>query len=950
MSSGGMPPSDSDPDAETVGVGPKASAVGESALPRGSIVDRYVILEPLGKGGMGAVYSAYDPQLDRRVALKLLRAPARSDAQHAKEAEWTARLMREAQAMARLSHPNVVTVYDVGVTDSGRVFLAMEIVEGGTLVAWLKERKRSWREIVDLFCDAGAGLAAAHRAGMIHRDFKLDNVLIGADERPRVTDFGLARAAASESELSGARSRRTSIPAPPEAGAETPPAPISLESLSSVSFASSLTLSGTLLGTPGYMAPEQYGSDEQIDARADVFAFCATLYRALYGERPFSGETVEQIASATLNGRVRPPARGSDVPPWLRRVVLRGLAPAREARPRSMDEVLAALRADPAKRRRRWVAIGVVLGCGLAVALGAQAARQRKVRACRAMADRFGGAWDAPRKAAIAAAFVGTHREYAADNFAKVERTLDAYASAWASTIEGACTATRVLGEQSEAVFELESACLDDRLDELRALSDVLLTADAKVVERAPQAARGLSPLAPCSDRDRLSATTSLPVGSAARAEIRVLQADVAAAKELNEAGRSLESLERLERIRGPVEASHHGPLLVAWKMTSAYAHGLAGDSKASAADFEQAVGLADRYRLDTQRAEALIELGDLAEAFVHYDESHRWMRLASETIARTGGDARLEVRRDVLEGWTYAHEHKRALAQPLFERALERAQQAHLDAPEFVAYAHSGLADVMVAQGRFDEAIEQMHVCIRSIEESDGAQHPRVANELTNLAAAQLDAGRLEDALVTTWRAVAIFEAAVQRGDISARSAYEGTALQTMGEALLRLGRVREAADELARARDIYRAAEEQEDSAALADNERADALRLLGRSREARAAVGEAIEIEHRVSGVPSETVAGTFAVRAKLALDQGDAPAALPLAERALALLEGGEPRVYELAETRLLLARLLKVARRDRNRARSLAELARDAFARLGDKRLADQASALVASLP
>jgi tetratricopeptide (TPR) repeat protein/tRNA A-37 threonylcarbamoyl transferase component Bud32 len=935
---------DSDSDADTVGLGRQGAPLNaDTELPRGSAIDRYVILEPVGKGGMGHVYSAYDPQLDRRVALKLLRAPPRAENAQTKENEWRARLMREAQAMARLSHPNVVTVYDVGMTEAGRVFLAMEIVEGGTAVTWLKDQKRSWREIVDLFCDAGEGLAAAHRAGMIHRDFKPDNILIGTDGRPRVTDFGLARAAVNEP--SGARER--SPPSlPPE---HTPP---SLEKLSSVSLSSPLTLTGTLLGTPGYMAPEQYGTDEDIDVRADVFAFCATLYKALYGERAFAGETVEQIAMSTLNGRVRPVPKGSEVPPWIRRVLLHGLAPQRQARPGSMQEVLTALRADPAKRRRRWIAAGAAVAavCGAVVAV--QGAEKRHVRGCRAMADRLGGVWDGPRKDAIAAAFAATHLDYAADNLTKVRRALDGYAASWARTTEEACTATRVRGEQSEAMLDLQTACLDDRLDELRALGEVLTTADAKVVERSVQAVRGLSPMEPCADRDRLSATTRLPGDPVARAQIRALQGEVAAAKELYESGRSLESLERLQRVHDRVEGSHYGPLLVAWTMNSAYARSLAGDTKAAALDFEQAASLADTYRLDTQRAEALIELGDLSEAFVHYDESHRWMRLASATIARTGGDARLEVHRDVLEGWTYAHEHKRTLAQPLFERALARAEEAHLDAPEFVAYAHSGLADVLTAQGRFDEAIDQMRVCIRTLEDANGAQHPRVANELSNLAAAQLDAGRVDDALATASRAVGIFEAAVQRGDIAARSAYEGTAVQTMGEALLRLRRAREAAERLERAHDIYRAAGEQEDSVALADNELADALRLLGRAGEARAALNEASDIEHKVSGVPAETVAGTLAVRAKLAFDQpkaAAAAAALPMAERALSLLEGGEPHLYELADARLLLARVLKARTRERGRALTLAEQARDAFARLRDQRLTDEASELANQL-
>jgi Protein kinase domain len=331
-----------------------------SGVDRPKIAGRYVPLQPLGQGGAGAVFAAYDSELHRHVALKFLRRQLRGG----EGDEWRARLLREAKAMARLSHPNVVTLYDVGVSSEDGVFLAMELVEGGTLADWLQKEARSASEIVSLLCDAGEGLAAAHRAGMIHRDFKLDNVLLGKDGRPRVTDFGLARNAEAPARREEAPAEGDEPPArrdevhakeevyPPEGGA-----------------LAKLTLTGSIMGTPGYMAPEQYRSDVEIDARADIFAFCATLYRALYGERPFAGDTFEQIAHSTLHGEVRRPSKGRKVPSWVRRVVLSGLATDREARPASMPELLAALRADPAKKRWRWLAAGIAAAAACLVLL-----------------------------------------------------------------------------------------------------------------------------------------------------------------------------------------------------------------------------------------------------------------------------------------------------------------------------------------------------------------------------------------------------------------------------------------------------------------------------------------------------------------------------------------------------------------------------------------------------
>lgn len=310
-----------------------AAELGISALEPNARVGRYVILGTLGEGAMGRVYVAHDPELDRKVALKLLHPRTAS-------ARLEARLEREAKAMARLSHPDVIAVHDAG-RHGAQIFIAMELVEGGTLRQWLAARERSWREIVAVFLRAGRGLAAAHAAGLVHRDFKPDNVLVGDDGRVRVTDFGLARAVGDDTE-----SPHDADPG----GAANDVA------------ASLLTRTGALVGTPAYMALEQLRGNPA-DARSDVFSFSVALYEALFGERPFDGATVIALRTAQLEGRLRPPPRGKRVPARLRRALLVGLRAAPEARYASMTEMLQAI--ERASRFPRAL-LGVVVALGIA--------------------------------------------------------------------------------------------------------------------------------------------------------------------------------------------------------------------------------------------------------------------------------------------------------------------------------------------------------------------------------------------------------------------------------------------------------------------------------------------------------------------------------------------------------------------------------------------------------
>lgn len=306
------------------GKAPASTVEGE--LVAGEMVGRYVVSHRIGAGGMGVVYAARDPDLARPVALKLLRWQSiDSDARQAGEARL--RLLREAQTLARLSHPNVVAVYDVG-TYGEQVFLAMEYVDGSTLAEWLRAG-HSVAECLETFHQAGLGLAAAHSAGLVHRDFKPSNVMVSADGRVRVTDFGLARAISTEEEHQARQEA-------------------ALHSIDAFNH----THTGMVLGTPAYMAPEQLLGGT-VDHRADQFSFCVSLYEALYGERPFNGQSLAQLKAALQAEDLRDQPAGTKVPRWVRRVLLRGLKPNAEHRYASMQALLLALKSKP-PTTNRW--------------------------------------------------------------------------------------------------------------------------------------------------------------------------------------------------------------------------------------------------------------------------------------------------------------------------------------------------------------------------------------------------------------------------------------------------------------------------------------------------------------------------------------------------------------------------------------------------------------------
>jgi eukaryotic-like serine/threonine-protein kinase len=394
-------------------------------------VGKYRLDRPLGSGGMGVVWAAFDPDLERAVALKLLRVEA------TEEASMRTRLLREARAMARLRHPNVVTVFDVG-TDKGRDYIAMELVEGGTLDEWL-HTKPTRGAIIEALISAGRGLHAAHAAGLVHRDFKPHNVLRATDGHIYVTDFGLARGQIEE----GPELVPIALPVVEVASGSQP------RRKRDLILDSPLTQTGVLIGTPAYMAPEQFAGATP-DPKSDQFAFCVTAWQALTGERPFRGESLTQIEAAAREGAAK---LSAELPPALRAVLVRGLEPSPAARWPDIAALLDALAdsSQPEKPKRRWLLpllAGAVLVGGGVILLAVGQKSKSVAEACGPADAAFAKLWTPARTAVY-------------DGNFGVKIVLQQMRKQWIRSYTAACT-----GELTVEKRELGS-CLRNARDEM---------------------------------------------------------------------------------------------------------------------------------------------------------------------------------------------------------------------------------------------------------------------------------------------------------------------------------------------------------------------------------------------------------------------------------------------------------------------------------------------------
>lgn len=526
-------------------------------------LDRFVLLDRLGQGGSGVVYSAYDPELDRRVALKLLRSG------HGRRARE--RLLREARALARLSHPNVVPIHDVGTLD-GRVFIVMEFVMGQTLRGWGRAEDRSWQAILDVYRQAGQGLVAAHAAGLVHRDFKPANALIGDDGRVRVLDFGLARGRyvdereSSSGEVRAQDSASSSVDMRPVSAFDATVQPAEDDADGPATDSSELwherlTLSGTIMGTPAYMSPEQIAGIPA-GPTTDQFSFCASLYEGLYGQRPFDGDELGVILDHIRAGRIREPDKNSDVPGWLHTAVCRGLAADPGDRYVSMQALVDALARDPAAARRRRLLTGgallfTVLAVSALLALGASSA----VQPCQSAPDEIAALWNDDRRATLERTLFATGRTYAAEATPLVVAGLDAYANQWVRMHEGACMAHQQ-GIQSGALLDKRMACLSRRRDALASAIDVLSETDSRTLTNAVDMVQKLPLLGYCANIEALEAENPPPEDPESARLVARQQQRLAHVRALDHNGRYEMALRGVKEVISAAEVLAYRPLL----------------------------------------------------------------------------------------------------------------------------------------------------------------------------------------------------------------------------------------------------------------------------------------------------------------------------------------------------------------------------------------------------
>ncbi len=465
---------------------PGAAPPGPIALEPGHEIGRFTVLAYLGAGATGMVYAAYDPELDRKVALKLLRARG-------------GLAVPEAQAMARLSHPNVAVVHDVGAYEGG-VFIAMEFVRGVTLQTWLVEAPRPWPEILDVFLQAGRGLAAAHAAGLVHRDFKPSNAILATDGRVRVLDFGLS--------------------------------------------CRQQDASRELVGTPAYMPPEQF-LGLPVGPASDQFSFCAALYEALFNQLPFSGESADALRLSVTGGHLRTPPRGNRVPSRLTAAVLRGLRTDPRDRFQTMEELLHAL--ERPRTRARLPVAAAALCAALAGAVGYISASSDPPDTCSGGAAEIAEAWHPARRAALEDRFRALPAAFHAELWPTVAGDLDDYAARWEKTHRLACEAHR-RGESSGALLDRRMACLAHSKAAFVEALDVLARPDGDVALHALELVHSLPALEPCADLQALATGDAVTVHPA-------IVRRLARVRALEHAGLSTEAADQADAVVAEAEA-----------------------------------------------------------------------------------------------------------------------------------------------------------------------------------------------------------------------------------------------------------------------------------------------------------------------------------------------------------------------------------------------------------
>ena len=864
------------------------------------------------------------------------------------------RLLREAQALAKLSHPNVVAIHDVGVIDGAReiageeplLFVAMEFVEGQTLRRWLQAGRRTLDEIVDKFVQAAAGLAAAHEAGVVHRDFKPDNAIVGRDGRVQVLDFGLARLhqpSTDPEELVAA------VP-----GRDPPP----------------LTVPPARIGTPGYMAPEQHRG-ESAGPAADQFAFCICLYEALYRKPPFAGDDPTMLAENVMAGRLAEAPRHTKVPLPLRRIVLQGLAVDPADRHPSMQRLIDELRPRQNVGRKRVLAVSAAAVLASGAAWVYATSRSATDDPCPAADARLQSVWDDETRAAVERAFQASGRRHAAATSPRLASSLDGYVEAWLAAHRDACEATHVRREQSDALLDLRMTCLTERLDALAALTSVLRDADGAVVDRALEAVDALPSVAECEDIERVQQRDPLPSDPVLRERVEEQLSAIAQAEAMSTAGRSADANDLASRVVEQARALDHPSLLAHALLVRGHALTDSGQAAAAVGLLREAATVAEAAGHDSLSARSRIALvGAVGDRLSKLEEGHLWADLARASLQRQGGDAVQEAQLEHSLALLADQETKPEDVLVHERKAIELHRSVPGASQITLAAYLNHLAITLGHVGRWQEALATAAEAKALWERSLGPDHPRAALSESTVGLIYDYKGDYRQALSHYEAAHALAvraqgETSELADEIQNNLAITAANLGDMDRAL------RAFADILAQ-RTIAHGSNSA--SVAMALNNLAAAENMAGKVEEALAHHERALAIREKVFGPDHPQLSGSLNGIANVYEQRGEAERALPLrrraaaiegrvygedhpdivlsvanmahnemlvgeldaaqasAERALRIAEHNEVTADDRAFTRLVLARVLVERDRDHDRARRLVDEAKQ---ELGD---------------
>ena len=857
------------------------SPAGPTEPSPGDSIGRFVVERRLGAGAMGVVLLAHDPDLERPVAIKLVRVGGAGT-------HGRVRLLREAQSVAKIQHPNVIAVHEVGTHDE-QVYVVMEYVDGGTLREWVEAQPRAWPEVLEVYRQAGRGLVAAHSAGLVHRDFKPDNVLIGSGGRVRVTDFGIVGVLGEGPEVA------------------------TIDQEVSLGHGSArLTRTGAMVGTPAYMPPEQYGAGT-IDARSDQFAFCVSLYEALFGERPYEGDTVGSLLHSMQSGAVRAVPE-HDVPDAVLEAIMRGLRSDPGDRHPTMDALLRAL--EPARARAKWpwalAGVGVV-GVGTAAYALGGAAESDPVASfdCGDARAEFAPTWNDERRAALKRTFE-KRGGAGPDAFQRVAEALDAREDEWLAGFGAACEDRRS-GRYPSATYDLRRACLEDAREAtdtfISILSEDPSESAAGLVDGALSSVSLLRRIDRCSDTEVLHAAT-WPTDAQREAQAPI-ERDLAKARLMLLAGQHHEVVPFATDLEVRARAVGFDALHAAVLETLARGEMQTGVLDKAEAHAREATSLAAKSR-DTsiearaagtlmfvigpglgRGAEALgmLAAGESAAARTHDPRARSYFKAAEAVVRSQNGD---------LDGAEVAAREVISILE-----ALERPP------PDELANAYSNRAGLATARGDLEAAQADQRKALDIAASGLGTSHPLYGAFALSLGASLSGAGAYEEAIEHDMEALHAWEAALGRNHTSC-----ALALNYAGIAQLELGRLDDAGASFADALERLDAAENDDpvNRISILDNLAQVAFRN-GRFVDAEAGYAAAREVARNLGGSKDPRVPRYEQGVAAMHQARGDDDGALAGYQKArAALVEIHGPKHQQVAAAGAFVADTLRALER------------------------------------